>query len=116
MIPFGRPALKLRSPFIRCTIDIYFHQNNATEHKAALDLRDAVLRLRRDGAFVAVPLFRVNTGPIGPHPVGRNSSQFFIYSISLILCTSTGSYEIWAPSETFASVFSYLCLNRGDLR
>ena len=50
--------------------DIYFHQNNAEELQAALELRDAVLRLRRDGAFVAVPLFRVNTGPQGPHPVG----------------------------------------------
>ena len=50
--------------------DIYFHQRNADEHHAALELRDAVLRLRRDGAFVAVPLFRVNTDPIGPHPVG----------------------------------------------
>jgi hypothetical protein len=51
--------------------DIYFHQRNADQHQAALDLRDAVLRLRRDGAFVAVPLFRVNTDPIGPHPVGK---------------------------------------------
>ena len=51
-------------------IDIYFHQRNADEHQAALELRDAVLRLRRDGAFIAVPLFRVNTDPIGPHPVG----------------------------------------------
>ena len=51
-------------------LDIYFHQRNADEHHAALELRDAVLRLRRDGAFVAVPLFRVNTDPIGPHPVG----------------------------------------------
>jgi len=74
---------------------IYFHQRNADEHQAALELRDAVLRLRRDGAFVAAPLFRVNTGPAGPHPVG--------------------SYEIWCPSESFASVFSYLCINRGDL-
>ncbi|KAH9948136.1 DOPA-like domain-containing protein [Amylocystis lapponica] len=74
---------------------IYFHQRNADEHHAALELRDAVLRLRRDGAFVAVPLFRVNTDPIGPHPVG--------------------SYEIWCPSESFVSVYSYLCLNRGDL-
>ncbi|KAI0713625.1 DOPA-like domain-containing protein [Earliella scabrosa] len=74
---------------------IYFHQRNADEHHAALELRDAVLRLRRDGAFVAVPLFRVNTDPIGPHPVG--------------------SYEIWCPSESFASVYSYLCLNRGNL-
>ncbi|KAK7049290.1 hypothetical protein VNI00_005891 [Paramarasmius palmivorus] len=74
---------------------IYFHQKNAEEHHAALELRDAVLRLRRDGAFVAVPLFRVNTDPIGPHPVG--------------------SYEIWVPSETFSSVFSYLCMNRGKL-
>ncbi|KAM6500980.1 DOPA 4,5-dioxygenase [Amanita muscaria] len=74
---------------------IYFHQNNAAEHQAALELRDAVLRLRQDGAFVAVPLFRVNMDPMGPHPVG--------------------SYEIWVPSETFASVFSYLCMNRGKL-
>ncbi|KAI0062027.1 hypothetical protein BV25DRAFT_1907748 [Artomyces pyxidatus] len=74
---------------------IYFHQNNADEHQAALVLRDAVLRLRRDGAFVAVPLFRVNTSPIGPHPCG--------------------SYEIWCPSESFASLFSYLCMNRGEL-
>ncbi|KIK03958.1 hypothetical protein K443DRAFT_441266 [Laccaria amethystina LaAM-08-1] len=74
---------------------IYFHQRNAIEHDAALQLRDAVLRLRRDGAFVAVPLFRVNSEPIGPHPVG--------------------SYEIWVPSETFSAVFSYLCMNRGNL-
>ncbi|KAI0315650.1 DOPA-like domain-containing protein [Amylostereum chailletii] len=74
---------------------IYFHQNNADEHQAALELRDAVLRLRRDGAFVAVPLYRVNTSPMGPHPVG--------------------SYEIWCPSESFASLFSYLCINRGEL-
>ncbi|KII89409.1 hypothetical protein PLICRDRAFT_110062 [Plicaturopsis crispa FD-325 SS-3] len=74
---------------------IYFHQRNADEHHAALELRDAVLRLRRDGAFVAVPLFRVNTEPMGPHPVG--------------------SYEIWVPSESFASVFSYLAQHRGSL-
>lgn len=52
--------------------DIYFHQRNADAHHAALELRDAVLRLRQNGAFVAVPLFRVNTEPIGPHPVGRH--------------------------------------------
>jgi len=74
---------------------IYFHQGNAEEHEAALKLRDAVLALRRDGAFVAVPLFRVNSAPVGPHPVG--------------------SYEIWVPSETFSSVFSYLCMHRGNL-
>ncbi|KAF8162752.1 DOPA-like domain-containing protein [Crassisporium funariophilum] len=74
---------------------IYFHQRNADEHDAALQLRDAVLRLRRDGAFVAVPLFRVNLEPVGPHPVG--------------------SYEVWVPSETFSAVFSYLCLHRGNL-
>ncbi|KAI0035005.1 DOPA-like domain-containing protein [Vararia minispora EC-137] len=74
---------------------IYFHQSSATEHAAAVALRDAVLRLRRAGAFVAVPLWRVNTSPIGPHPVG--------------------SYEIWCPSESFAAVFSYLCQNRGEL-
>lgn len=52
-------------------LDIYFHQKNTQEHAEALQLRDAVLRLRRDGVFVAVPLFRVNTDPIGPHPVGQ---------------------------------------------
>ena len=51
-------------------VDIYFHQKNEQEREAALELRDAVLRLRRDGAFVAVPLWRVNLSPIGPHPVG----------------------------------------------
>ncbi|KAG9001592.1 hypothetical protein FRB93_012018 [Tulasnella sp. JGI-2019a] len=75
---------------------IYFLQNDAKAKQAALDLRAAVLRLRRDGAFIAVPLFRVNDGPMGPHPIG--------------------SYEIWCPMESFASVYSYLALNRGDLR
>ncbi|KAF7294598.1 DOPA 4,5-dioxygenase [Mycena indigotica] len=74
---------------------IYFHQTNAEERQYALELRDAILCLRRDGAFVAVPLFRVNEVPMGPHPVG--------------------SYEVWVPSETFASVYSYLCMNRGPL-
>jgi len=74
---------------------IYFHQRNQAEHQAALKLRDAVLRLRRDGAFVAVPLFRVNLEPIGPHPAG--------------------SYEIWCPAESFTSVFSYLCMHCGEL-
>ncbi|KAF7376694.1 DOPA 4,5-dioxygenase [Mycena sanguinolenta] len=74
---------------------IYFHQGNAEEHHTAMELREVVLRLRRDGAFIAVPLFRVNTEPMGPHPVG--------------------SYEVCVPAETFASVFSYLCTNRGSL-
>lgn len=59
-------------------------------------MRDAVLRLRRDGAFVAIPLWGVNEYPVGPHPVG--------------------SYEIWCPSESFVNVFSYLCQHHGDLR
>ena len=69
------------SPWITVlTTDIYFHQRNASEHLSALELRDAVLRLRRDGAFVAVPLFRVNTDPIGPHPVGllENPTSYFV--------------------------------------
>jgi len=74
---------------------IYFHQKNEQEHKEALALRDAVLRLRLAGAFVAVPLWRVNEWPMGPHPVG--------------------SYEIWCPSVSFSSVFSYLCQHHGSL-
>ncbi|PFH53562.1 hypothetical protein AMATHDRAFT_137293, partial [Amanita thiersii Skay4041] len=89
------PAQVLDSEIKEWHFHIYFHQNNKEEHQAALELRDAVLRLRRDGAFVAVPFFRVNMEPMGPHPVG--------------------SYEIWAPSESFVSVFSYLCMNRGQL-
>jgi len=56
---------------IRYHFHIYFHQNNEDEHKEALALRDAVLRLRYAGAFVAVPLWRVNESPMGPHPVGE---------------------------------------------
>ena len=63
---------------------------------AALALRDSILRLRRDGVFVAVPLHSVNQGPMGPHVVG--------------------SYEVWVPKESFADVFGYLALNRGELR
>ena len=95
-------------------LDIYFHQRNADEHQAALELRDAVLRLRRDGAFVAVPLFRVNTDPIGPHPVGESFHQ--ISREDHMVIALAGSYEIWCPSESFVSVYSYLVLNRGDLR
>ncbi|KAG8719558.1 hypothetical protein FRC09_010948 [Ceratobasidium sp. 395] len=81
--------------YVTSTNHIYFLQRNQRQHAAALALRDAVLRLRRDGAFVAVPLYRVNTDPIGPHPAG--------------------SYEIWVPSESFVSVYSYLCQHRGEL-
>ncbi|KAF8265318.1 hypothetical protein EI94DRAFT_1772386 [Lactarius quietus] len=81
--------------------DIYFHQKNEDEHQAALQLRDAVLRLRRDGAFVAVPLWRVNL-----------AQSALIQWVRIWFC----SYEIWCPSESFVSVFSYLCMNRGDLR
>ncbi|KAL6867176.1 DOPA-like domain-containing protein [Trichoderma novae-zelandiae] len=74
---------------------IYFLLQSPTETAAALALRDSVLRLRRDGAFVAVPLHRVNREPIGPHPAG--------------------SYEIWVPDSSFSEVFFYLAANRGNL-
>ncbi|POS77135.1 dopa 4,5-dioxygenase [Diaporthe helianthi] len=74
---------------------IYFLVQSQAETAAALALRDAVLRLRRDGAFVAVPLFRVNHYPMGPHPAG--------------------SYEIWVPDSSFSDVFFYLSANRGNL-
>ncbi|CAI6025684.1 unnamed protein product [Clonostachys chloroleuca] len=74
---------------------IYYLLQSPTETAAALALRDAVLRLRRDGAFVAVPLFRVNQSPIGPHPAG--------------------SYEIWVPDSSFSEMFFYLAANRGNL-
>jgi DOPA 4,5-dioxygenase len=74
---------------------IYFHQKNEKERQAALELQDAVLRLRRDGAFLVVPLRNVYFEPMGPHPVG--------------------SIGIWCPSESFVSLFSYVCMNRGEL-
>jgi DOPA 4,5-dioxygenase len=54
-----------------------------------------VLALRKTGVFAAVPLERVNTAPIGPHPAGI--------------------YEIWVPKESFAAVFSFLSLNHWAL-
>ncbi|KAL6884787.1 DOPA-like domain-containing protein [Trichoderma longibrachiatum] len=75
---------------------IYFLLQSPAETAAALALRDAVLRLRRDGAFVAVPLHRVNKQPIGPHPAG--------------------SYEIWVPDSSFSDVYFYLATNRQNLR
>jgi DOPA 4,5-dioxygenase len=74
---------------------IYFNTTSPSQTAAALDLRNAVLALRKAGVFAAVPLARVNTAPIGPHPAG--------------------SYEIWVPKESFAAVFSYLSLNHGAL-
>ncbi len=65
-----RKSHKLLNEFF--ITDIYFHQNNEKERQAALELRDAVLRLRRDGAFVAVPLRKVFFEPMGPHPVGMD--------------------------------------------
>ncbi|PSR82774.1 dopa 4,5-dioxygenase [Coniella lustricola] len=74
---------------------IYFLLQSAAEREAALAIRDAVLSLRRDGAFVAVPLQTVNEYPRGPHPAG--------------------SYEIWVPDSSFSDVFFYLATNRGNL-
>jgi DOPA 4,5-dioxygenase len=74
---------------------IYFLLQSPTETAAALALRDSILRLRRDGkfgkqhqryytesladfclgAFVAVPLYRVNEHPMGPHPAGSYESE-----------------------------------------
>jgi hypothetical protein len=76
-------AVKADESFVT---DIYFHQKNELEHKAALELRDAVLCLRRDGAFVAVPLWRVNLEPIGPHPVGESLDFFLLPHMALIDC------------------------------
>lgn len=95
-------------------LDIYFLQRNAAQHAAALALRDAILRLRRDGAFVAVPLYRVNTAPIGPHPAGKPIPYAVAISTNSILPFNLGhspyegSYEIWVPSESFVSVYSYI--------
>jgi len=96
---FSKPQTELQnvldSEIKEWHFHIYFHTEIPREHKAALELRDAVLKLRRDGAFVAVPLLRVDAKPFGPHTIG--------------------SYEIWVPAESFVSVYSYLCLNRGEL-
>ncbi|KAJ3104506.1 hypothetical protein HDU97_009119 [Phlyctochytrium planicorne] len=71
---------------------IYWISSDPQAKKAALALRDDVLRLNSEKFFVAVPLFRVNEGPVGPHPMG--------------------SYEIWVPTEHFARVYQYLARNR----
>ena len=57
-------------PLLSNALDIYFHQKNKEETAAALALRNAILRLRHQGVFVAVPLAIVHSEPHGPHPVG----------------------------------------------
>jgi DOPA 4,5-dioxygenase len=112
-VPRHRTLVTSHLPF-RYHFHIYFHQKNGDEHKEALTLRNAVLRLRRAGAFVAVPLWRVNEWPMGPHPVGEHIQVSSSSTYGLI--QELGSYEIWCPTESFASVFSYLCQHHGSLR
>ncbi|KAJ3118148.1 hypothetical protein HDU96_003677 [Phlyctochytrium bullatum] len=71
---------------------IYWLTKDATAKKAAMDLRQEVIRLNDAKFFVAVPLFRVNEEPMGPHPVG--------------------SYEVWVPTEYFARVYQWLARHR----
>ncbi|KAF8534337.1 DOPA-like domain-containing protein [Trichophaea hybrida] len=89
------PEFVLRNEVKEWHFHIYFNTTSPSQHAAALALRNAVLALRKAGVFAAVPLSRVNTAPIGPHPAG--------------------SYEIWVPRESFAAVFSFLALNHGSL-
>ncbi|KIY72946.1 hypothetical protein CYLTODRAFT_417458 [Cylindrobasidium torrendii FP15055 ss-10] len=74
---------------------VYFRPSNPAEQQAAMQLRDVIMKLVRAGAFVAVPLYRVHMEARGPHPVG--------------------SYEIWVPNETFAAVYGWLVMNKGNL-
>ncbi|KAI9096640.1 DOPA-like domain-containing protein [Phlyctochytrium arcticum] len=82
-------------------LHIYFHlssdpeEHPHAEQLEAIKLRDAVLSLRDQGVFTVIPLARVNTAPIGPHPAG--------------------SYELWVPSSSFLTLFSFFTLNRGSL-
>ncbi|KAA8908982.1 DOPA-like domain-containing protein [Sphaerosporella brunnea] len=89
------PSFVLANEVKEWHFHIYFNTSSPSQRAAALNLRDAVLALRKAGVFAAVPLKRVNTAPIGPHPAG--------------------SYEIWVPRESFAAVFSFLALNHGTL-
>ncbi|KAI9343774.1 DOPA-like domain-containing protein [Zopfochytrium polystomum] len=73
---------------------VYWHTSDPSARAAALALRDDILRLNALGFFVAVPLARVNEGPIGPHPMG--------------------SYEVWVPTEHFARFYQWIVRNRNE--
>ncbi|KAJ1552000.1 hypothetical protein HK405_013093, partial [Cladochytrium tenue] len=74
---------------------IYWHTSDTSARAAALNFRNEVLRLNREGFFVAVPLERVNEAPLGPHPMG--------------------SYEVWCPTEYFARTYQWMIANRPPL-
>ncbi|KAL4065146.1 hypothetical protein J3A83DRAFT_4375665 [Scleroderma citrinum] len=69
-------------------LNIYFARN-IKEHYAALELHDAVLR--REGAFVAVSLFHVNTSPMVPYPAPMKSG-FYRHRIFLLV-SELGRYQ-----------------------
>nr|XP_036582017.1 DOPA 4,5-dioxygenase [Colletotrichum truncatum]KAF6790574.1 DOPA 4,5-dioxygenase [Colletotrichum truncatum] len=106
---------------------IYFLLQSPTETARALALRDAILRLRRDGAFVAVPLYRVNEYPVGPHPAGSYESELQqvkefcpvkpLHETFLLLKQSLIHFHrvVWVPDSSFSDVFFYLASNRGNL-
>ena len=60
-----------------------------------------------------VPLWRVNLEPAGPYPVHYVSGGFSLMQLPVGPPSATkGSFEIWCPSGSFASVSSYFCINR----
>ncbi|KAJ3207757.1 hypothetical protein HDU67_007259 [Dinochytrium kinnereticum] len=71
---------------------VYWITSDASARAAALNFRKEILRLNEAKFFVAVPLERVNEGPMGPHPMG--------------------SYEVWCPTEYFARVYQWMARNR----
>ena len=56
---------------IQGTLNIYFHQANVKDCHVAIELQDAVISLRQEGAFVAIPPDCINMCPVSPHPVGE---------------------------------------------
>ncbi|KAL4075293.1 hypothetical protein V8B97DRAFT_1915896 [Scleroderma yunnanense] len=91
---------------------IYFARN-IKEHYAALELHDAVLR--REGAFVAVSLFHVNTSPMVPYPnwgdirdygirsawIGPNSFPLNLTAVGMTLPTVPTQYPSLSIRKTF---------------
>jgi DOPA 4,5-dioxygenase len=71
---------------------VYWFINDTRTEQLALNLRAAILAQNEKQYFTAIPLDRVNSEPVGPHPIA--------------------SYEVWVPQEYFARFYSWILLNR----
>ncbi|KAF4321103.1 hypothetical protein BBO99_00002149 [Phytophthora kernoviae] len=72
-----------------------FYATNERSKQEAQALRDELIRQVNTDPKNFIAVCNVNLGPVGPH--------------------LSGSFETWAPAESFAQVLSWFTLHRGSL-